>query len=148
MDYRGKLFGKWMVLGDAPDRLYRTKIGYINRRRYLYCECVCGIRKAVNLDNIKHGRTTQCGSCSATENNKRHRKYDLKEKYGRWTVLSNYIVRKGHLLCECRCECGNISFVYCYDLRKGTSPQCRTCRLKGHGRKQTTNNIAINHSST
>ena len=124
MDYEGKMFGKWLVLGDAPDRLYRTKKGSIARIRYLFCECECGIKKEVRLENLRYKKSTQCVSCQG----RAQRNYDLKRNYGHWTVLFNYIIKGDYLYCECKCDCGVTIFVRCIALRRGESTQCGSCQ--------------------
>ena len=123
-------FGKWTVLGDAPDKLYRTKKGCIVRWRYLYCECACGVRKEVNLNSLQHTRSTQCQTCGNKSGGLKKRKYDLKKNYGSWTVLFNYISKRYEVYCECRCKCGTTKFVKRSSLRDGFSTQCRSCGSK------------------
>ena len=138
---RGNKYGRWLVLGDAPDRVYNKKNGGITRIPCCYCECECGAKKDVTLSNLRNGYSTQCKLCSDRKSALKRRKYDLKKSYGRWTVLFNFTLipkkntKFSTLFCECKCECGTIRFIPCTDLRNGYSSKCQSCTYKENGRK-------------
>ncbi len=51
----GRVFGRWTVVSDAPDRL----------GRYLNCICVCGSSKEVAIGSIRSGISQSCGCLNA-----------------------------------------------------------------------------------
>lgn len=80
----GKRFGRWTILSD---------LGVVNGHRMVYCECDCGTKKNVDLNNLRLGLTKSCGcyhdevSVQNGMNNKKENEYDLaSESYGvGWT---------------------------------------------------------------
>lgn len=52
-------------------------------------------------------------------------------RFGAWLVLRRSTTkRKGRTLWLCLCACGTRADVSSYDLRKGKSAQCVTCKCK------------------
>ena len=66
-DLRGKRFGLWLVIDNAPD----IHEGYWNRRgkrtprrvRMLRCRCHCGREAVVRHYALVRGRSQGCGEC-------------------------------------------------------------------------------------
>jgi hypothetical protein len=63
----GSVFGRLTVVGDADSR--RLPSG--QTRRAVICECTCGNRATVLLDNLRRGLTNSCG-CGEVENRIKH----------------------------------------------------------------------------
>ena len=68
------------------------------------------------------------------------RKIKIGDKFGRWTVLENAKVIKGHTYFECKCGCGAIKTILGYALYSGSTKSCG-CGLRGrpplHGMTET-----------
>lgn len=62
-DYTGKKFGKWTVIGKAPNHI--TCGGY--PVSMWDCVCECGTRRAVRGNDLRLGKSVSCG-CSLAEN--------------------------------------------------------------------------------
>ncbi len=127
-------YGRWLVLGEAPSRCYKKENGGFMRKRFLFCECECGVRREIGFSYLTSKASTQCKPCGQKSGGIKNRKYGLKEQYGRWTVLFNYIMKKNLVFCECRCKCGNTRFIWCSNLKKGQSTQCGPCGKKNKRR--------------
>lgn len=63
VDYTGTKFGKWTVIGPAPNHI--TKGGY--PVSMWDCVCDCGTRRAVRGNDLRLGKSISCG-CSLAEN--------------------------------------------------------------------------------
>ena len=63
VDYTGIRFGRWTVLGPAPNHI--TKGGY--SVSMWDCICDCGTRKAVRGNDLRLGKSVSCG-CSLVDN--------------------------------------------------------------------------------
>lgn len=63
VDYTGMRFGRWTVLGPAPNHI--TKGGY--SVSMWDCICDCGTRKAVRGNDLRIGKSVSCG-CSLVDN--------------------------------------------------------------------------------
>lgn len=61
----GNIYGKWTVL-KALDREYKGKT--ISK---MLCRCECGIKKEVDMVNLKNSRSTQCKSCATKESQRK-----------------------------------------------------------------------------
>ena len=62
-DYTGKRFGKWLVVGVAPNHI--TKSGY--PVSMWDCVCDCGTQRSVRGNDLRLGKSVSCG-CSLVEN--------------------------------------------------------------------------------
>lgn len=62
-DYTGEKFGKWTVIGKAPNHI--TRGGY--PVSMWDCVCECGTRRAVRGNDLRLGKSVSCG-CSLAEN--------------------------------------------------------------------------------
>lgn len=63
VDYTGMKFGRWTVIGAAPNHI--TKGGY--PVSMWDCICECGTRRAVRGNDLKLGKSVSCG-CYMIEN--------------------------------------------------------------------------------
>lgn len=62
-DYTGGKFGKWTVIGKAPNHI--TRGGY--SVTMWDCVCDCGTRRAVRGNDLRLGKSLSCG-CLLAEN--------------------------------------------------------------------------------
>ncbi|MGJ0429606.1 hypothetical protein [Methylobacter sp.] len=54
----------------------------------------------------------------------------INKVFGKWTVISGAQEKNKNRYYTCRCECGNTSDIFYYNLLQGKSTKCRTCRLE------------------
>lgn len=104
------------------------------------CKCDCGTIKVVFGYCLRKGLTRSCGHTFTTRGIKPVTFLDLSgKKFGRWTVLNKYEVRKRlngkrTTYWLCRCECGTEKFVIAGQLTYGSSTKCKRCpRMKARG---------------
>lgn len=50
------------------------------------------------------------------------------QKYGKWTVIGDIIKRGSSRYIKCKCDCNLENYVLIYDLLRGTSTSCKSCR--------------------
>ena len=121
-DLTGRTFGRWMVIGRAPDRKDKHNRTLI----YWVCKCECGTLREVSERELKRGRSKSCGCL----------KKELKEpenlvgrRFGRWIVIErgkDRYDKNGHILRTwiCRCDCGTVKEVFESSLRYNISQSC------------------------
>ncbi|HMM06749.1 MAG TPA: AP2 domain-containing protein [Clostridiales bacterium] len=101
-----------------------------NEKGYRVCECLCecGNGKVVYKSNLVHGRTKSCG---CLEEANRRKFNDLSGKrFGKLVAVSPTDKRKkGNIVWECKCDCGNTAFVVGRYLTRGFTKSCG-CYLK------------------
>lgn len=100
MDLKGKVFGRWTIVGDF--------ILTQNRERKWLCRCECGTERYVFERSLKCGGSVSCG-CRRKENAAKVIAHDLTgQVFGELTVL--HIAEKqrknGGVWWTCRCACG------------------------------------------
>lgn len=101
MDLKGKVFGRWTVIGDYV-------LNAKGERKWL-CRCACGTERYVVERSLKHGGSLSCG-CIRKENAKKSVAHDLTGKqFGELVVLhvAEYQRKNGGVWWTCRCACGN-----------------------------------------
>jgi hypothetical protein len=54
----GRRFGKWLVIGDAPSKIYKS-----STQRRNVCRCDCGIEKQVANQDLLRGHSLGCRKC-------------------------------------------------------------------------------------
>ena len=79
---QGKVFGKWTVLHHYGKSKYGDYLWW--------CRCACGKEKAVNINFMKNGTSTQCLDCSHS-----HRLYAEGIPPPLWTRLKNNAKKRG-----------------------------------------------------
>jgi hypothetical protein len=62
----GKKFGKWTVISESTI--------YLGGNTKWMCECDCGNKSSVAMNNLMNGNSTQCQRCSAKERGLKKRK--------------------------------------------------------------------------
>jgi len=95
----GKTFGKLKVLP-------RTK-NQNNGKRYLLCECRCGIRRRYKIEWLLSGLVKGCVFCREPYVNISNR------RFGHLTALRPTDKRDkgdGSVMWECRCDCGEFAY--------------------------------------
>ena len=126
IDLTGQQFGRFTVI---------KKVSNPNSRDAMWeCQCECGTIKNVLGKNLRNGRSKSCG-CYAKERSaellaERNRKNTLdisNDKYGLLTPLHSTEKRssQGSIIWECKCDCGNITYVS-VDALRGQHP-IRSC---------------------
>jgi len=63
IDHTGQKHNRFLILGDAPDRLYGEKRPGRDFTRMVVARCECGSEKEYMLNQILRGHSTQCKSC-------------------------------------------------------------------------------------
>lgn len=112
-DFKGLKFGKLTVL----DFYGVDKFG---QSEWL-CECECGNKTVVKMNNLKRGTTTSCGC-------RKHKRFseDLTGKrFGRLLVIGfDHTGEKGHSYWNCECDCGEKAIVRRDQLLSGHTTSC------------------------
>lgn len=108
-DLTGKEFGKLTVLEKTDLR----SNGFVVWK----CACSCGNITMVTTNNLTGGTVRSCG-CT--------RYKDLSGmRFGRLTALRPSTQRKGgHILWQCRCDCGSSVLAVSSDLTNGRKTSC------------------------
>ncbi len=108
-DLTGQQFGKLTVLRKTASR----RSGFV----VWECICQCGNTTAVTTNNLTGGTVRSCG-CS------RHK--DLSGmRFGMLTAVQPTDQRKrGHIIWQCFCDCGNSTLVTSSDLLSGSRTSC------------------------
>lgn len=115
IDLTGQRFGKLVVLGDSGER---TK----NGDRLWKCNCDCGNMTSQTGTLLRLRKNNSCGCVSQ---NGLFR--DLTGKrFGRLVVVkkSENRTKKGRLLWECKCDCGNTTDVAGMSLKNEHTVSC------------------------
>lgn len=106
----GNRYGKLLVVKDAG-----KKWGGV----LWECKCDCGNVVYVTGENLRHRGVTNCG-CSRNY----YKKTEIGKKYGKLLVIRDVGRKRGEILWECKCDCGNIVNVIGSNLRKGSTRSC------------------------
>ena len=107
-----------MEIGDRFGHL--TVIAKNGRK--ITCRCDCGNEKTVDRTNLRSGRTQSCGC----KQGRAPSPAPIGEKYGMLTVIGYAGPRR--LLC--RCDCGNETVLWSYNVLSGHTTSCG-CRPNG-----------------
>lgn len=146
-DLTGKTFGRWKVLGRAPNTEVRRGANW-------WCECSCDNHTIASVrgDQLTRNISTSCG-CYAlevkketgkalaakygAENGRYNKKNLMRQVFGKLTVLEDtgdrQVVGNGtNVIWLCQCECGNIIKVTGGHLLSGHTTSCG-CRKQSIG---------------
>jgi hypothetical protein len=139
-EFHGKKFGKWTIIRDAPDKLRVGSDGRTHSTRCFYCVCECGKKQAARVPDVLSGKSSRCLDCKYTIHGENCRKYNLKPRYGQWTVLNKFNVRKfknhhANLYVRCKCSCGKVKDIACHQLRGDRTTMCASCARQFRDRK-------------
>ncbi len=124
IDITGKRFGRLIALRSTSKRQGHSVVWE--------CSCDCGNIYLVKLPSLKSGATKSCG-CLNMEVRLARNVTDLTgQRFGKLVVVSRDIehqVRGAHWLCKC--DCGNMTTVKGYSLRKRRFSACGCLRDEG-----------------
>ena len=122
----GDQFGKWTVIALVP---YQETPSH---NRQVMCRCLCGAEHAVNLNNLRRGKSTQCLVCKK-ESYARSNYVEIHvgDPFGKRTVIDVRPLpilgsRFHHVVCQC--SCGRIDTVPATMLRQGIGHACTKCK--------------------
>lgn len=116
IDITGNKYGKLTVIEELKER---------NKDGKIVCRCICECGNYCNIKkiNLTKGKTKSCG-CSTYDSNIKDEDF-INKKFGEFEVLSfSRKNDKGVKLYNCKCSCGNIVEVNCYNLKNGASTNC------------------------
>ena len=120
-DLKDKRFGKLIVLEKT---IKRTK----DRNIIWKCQCDCGNFCEVSTNNLIQGYTKSCGCLvKETMNNQSYALKDISgQRFGKLVALkpTNQRNKQGHVVWECKCDCGNITYADGVYLRQGDILSC------------------------
>lgn len=91
-EYIGNSFGQWTLLEDH---------GIVEKRRMVKVGCVCGYERIINFQEIKRGKSTNCGCINRCEADD-----FIGKKINKLTILEKLNVIKGKTRVKVKCECG------------------------------------------
>ena len=120
---------------------YPKKFG---KQNYTTIEAVCiigGEKREIPVTYLLNGKVKTCRVCYLQRVREEAK---IGSKFGQWEVVSEPFVKEksGHRTAAyvtCKCECGKVTNITIYELKKGD----RTCCLKCASRKQIKNNVSI-----
>lgn len=101
------------------------------------CKCDCGNTTYVTTKDLSSGNTKSCGclkQVAADEMAEKLRCNLENERFGRLTVIRATDKRdRGYIVWECKCDCGNTTYVTTGRLRSGNTKSCG-CRNRKAGK--------------
>lgn len=119
----GTTWGKLTVIGEEG----KSPSG----NRLLRCRCSCGNESVVQHGNLRSGNSTQCVTCSQTQD---RRRVDLiGQTFGNLQVVA-FARRdgRGRARWRCECDCGKATEVDGYSLVSGHTKSCNKCPPTNH----------------
>lgn len=138
IDLTGQKYGRLTVLYEVK----RDK----NNKRQWFCQCECGNQKVIRMNELRDGRTKSCGCINkermailgkAKAGQKNISNELVGQNFGKLTVIKDSGERKkGKIIWECKCECGNITYVTTEKLKNGHTSSCGCLKSKGEQKIQ------------
>ena len=118
-DLTGEVFGRLIVLGFSH---------YRKDRIYWNCKCECGNEKAIDGAELRRGKTKSCG-CLGRERARAAGFKDITgQRFGKLVAVQvatkEYQKRASCLTWQCKCDCGNVTYVDGAQLRYGHVRSC------------------------
>lgn len=112
-DLSGQRFGQLVAIKDSGKRIGTNVIWT--------CQCDCGKIVEVRADLLRQGRVKSCGCTNGVNKIK-----DIQgERFGSLVAIRPTNMRTGtSVIWECRCDCGNITYVSGQALRTGKIKSC------------------------
>ena len=123
IDLKGKIFGRWTVISQAPAS---------NHREIMWnCICSCRVQKTIRGFTLKNGMSKSCG-CLQKEWVREARFIDLTGQiFGRLTAISRAPNDKNkNTMWNCKCICGSECIVNGYDLKIGHTQSCGCLQME------------------
>lgn len=115
-DLSGQRFGRLIALKPLEER----KKGYVMWE----CKCDCGNTAIVSTKQLVTGGTLSCG-CLRKERALEQTVDITGQRFGKLVALKPTDERRrGIVLWECQCDCGNIAYVLKTNLKKGATRSC------------------------
>jgi hypothetical protein len=138
----GKKFGRLTVLMFWSGR-HRATFKFM-------CQCDCGTRKPILLQNLIYGRNPSCG-CVTRERNIEQNKERAKERankligkrFGMLTIEGFAFTRFNTCYVACKCDCGERNNFHLTSIEKGNTKSCGCYRLQ-HKLKKDRDNAILN----
>jgi len=117
IDHSGQVFGKWTVLEYSFTKESRAK--------YYLCQCICGVKKNIDISSLRRKLSTRCKECSF---NDRFDRIDISNmQFGKWKVLNFSHRKNDQAYWKCICNCGNENLISYNTLTRGRSKGCKHC---------------------
>lgn len=124
VDLTDKRFGRLIVTRETDKR--------INGNIIWECKCDCGKIHLAASNNLRNGDTKSCGCLMkevAIENGKNTKGMNIKDltgkKFGRLTIVKiKELDKKGNVIWECECDCGNLITARGSHLTAGNIQSC------------------------
>lgn len=129
-DLTGETFDRWVVIGKAENRTYRSGFSV---RQWL-CRCSCGTEKPVLASSLRQGKSRSCGCLRQSNPNRASQAVDRTGSvFGRLEVTGrddDWIEEGGRVRIrwKCRCQCGNEVSVSLDNLLGGRTRSCGCAR--------------------
>lgn len=124
IDQTGKKYGKLTVLEQILDKEIKRQHGGAACWR---CVCQCGRQTIATGHQLRRGRRKTCGFPECSNNIKN----EIGNRYTKLTVIKYAGLKKGQVLWECQCDCGNITEVLGINLRNGNTKSCGCLKSQG-----------------
>lgn len=123
LQLEGQKFGRLLVLHeDGKD----NKNGLIMWK----CLCDCGNLKTIRGRYLKNGHVKSCGCFHDESARDRQRCHLENRKFGLLTVIKHYTIdNKRNYIWECKCDCGNTTYVSSCNLNNGHTSSCGNCGI-------------------
>lgn len=112
-DLTGQRFGKLVAIRPTDERRHEGVVWE--------CRCECGNTAFVSVNHLQNGHTQSCGCIRAIDLTGQH--------FGRLTAVRKTDERRGtSVVWECKCDCGNTTYVTGANLRRGNVTSCGCTR--------------------
>lgn len=157
-DLTGQSFGRWTVLYETEPYIDKKE----KKLRKWHCRCNCAdqTERDVLEKSLVSGRSKSCGCLQKEYYQKSERKLtnDLTgQRFGRLLVESRAPNNNGHVMWNCRCDCGNFCTASGDLLKSGHKQSCgclahdmliqRNKSLKGYNEYDLTEEYGIGYTS-
>ena len=119
LDIAGQRFGKLVAVRPTEERQQASIVWE--------CKCDCGNTRFVSVNQLRSGHVKSCG-CG--------RRIDITgQRFGRLIAVRPTDKRyRTNIIWECKCDCGNTTYVAAAHLRSGTTASCG-CLRADHARE-------------
>lgn len=122
IDETGNVYGQLTVLERANDI----------SKGYWKCQCNCGQVDFIPGSQLRNGKMTACADCRK-KNKPPKKMHDLEgQKFNLLTVLEHVDTRNHDSIWKCQCECGNITYVFRDNLKRGHTKSCGCINSQGN----------------
>lgn len=116
-DLTGKRFGRLVVEEYTDEREYHSVVWK--------CRCDCGTVIMANGERLRNGSLKSCGCLRKERTGRMNTKDLVGQRFGRLVVVKPTEKRANtFVVWECRCDCGNTTYVNSNHLTKGRVRSC------------------------